>query len=285
MKLTLILFALISFASCTEKEFLTENTLKEYKDQPEVLLDFKKKVKLYSIMVHDEAKKRGVNIEYPHKKFKFEILDWKHQLLGYVFLDTVHLKKDFSKMTFFHEIGHAEFNYAHDFSHTDNNLEEGTEEFYPASIMVWHPNKKIANRLELSWDYYLNHFFEKNNFKQLNTPDGELEHLKMHRRNALFFFVENPNIQTYNLFMFWRNQSNQAYFYFYKHHFDSTKEGKMLKLYEKMILTKYGNVELLKNDINYEVELLSDIRMKYENALKSYNKGFVANLDKDNLNQ
>jgi hypothetical protein len=285
MKIIILFLTLTTLISCSDRDFLTEKTLKEYKDQPEELLKFKNKVRLYSIMFHDEAKKRGINIEYPHKKFKFEILDWKENLLGYVFLDTVHLKKDFSKSTFFHEMGHAEFNYAHDFSHKDNNLENGTEDFYPASIMVWNPNQKIANRIDLSWDYYLDHFFNKNNFKQLNTVDGFLEDLKMHRRNALFLFVDNPNTETYNTFLFVRDRSENFFFYFYKVHFDSTKEGNMLKLYEKMILTKYGKVELLKKDINYEVELLSDIRIKYENALKSYNNGFVANLDKKTLDQ
>jgi len=245
----------------------------------EEVKEFTEKVKAMSIEFVETANKYGVKVEYPHKKFKFAIMDWKAPLHGeYVpILEYIKLKKDFDKYMFFHELGHAEFKYSHDFDHKENNLENGVKDFNVASIMVWCPTHRIQkNVIKLDWEYYTKQFFTSNHFSKIDSPKGSYNHFSMIRRNSLYFFVENPNDLTYSSFLNIKEVFNQMYFQYYRINYEYTPEGKMITAYEKYILSKYGKKELLKKDINYEEKLLSDLKYEYKRALLEYNGGLIA---------
>lgn len=259
-------------------DFYYESNYKKKYSYEEVK-DFTSKVKKMSNEFVETARKYGVEVEYPHKKFKFAIMDWNNPLSGkyHPVLDYIELKKDFDKYIFFHELGHAEFKYSHDFDHEETDLENGLEDFKIASIMVWCPNLNIQrNTVKLDWDYYAKQFFTSSHFSKLNSPKGSYNHFSMIRRNALYLFVENPNDLTYSSFLNFKEIFNQAYFQYYRINYEYTPEGKMITAYEKYILSNHGKKEVLKKDINYEEKLLSDLKWEYERSLMEYNGELIA---------
>lgn len=270
MKVILFIIILLSI-SCKKNIPIQVNNEKEY-SQKEIRL-FKEKIKKYSLEFTQDAKKYGKKITPPHIKYKFSVLDWKDSRLAHYFVGTIYLKKDFTKLTFYHELGHAEFDYAHDFNHKENNLENNTNDFFPASIMAWNPAKKVEKALIRNWEHYVKHFFQSNTFSKLNTVDGLLEHLKMQRRNSLYLFVETPSKENYIGFLNIREVMERQYFLAYRFNYEYSLEGSMIRSYERYILTKYGNKDILKEDINYEYASIQLLEEKYLSEYKRYNAG------------
>lgn len=280
MKNYLLILVLI-LCSCSKKEedfYYYKTYGKEYSEKE--IKEFKKKVIKMSIQFKKDSKKYGLDIEYPHKKFKFSIMDYNNPLNGEFqpILNNISLKKDFDKFTFYHEMGHAEFNYGHDFKHHESILDEGLESFQIPSLMSWCPSVKLQKRVErLDWDFYVKHFFTSKSFSQLSSIQSGLNHNNMLRRLALYYFVEEPNLERYNYFLQVRYNVERMYFLHFKTNYEYTREGKLIRSYEKYILSKFGDPKILKKDINFNKELLSTLEYKYNNELKQYNKGLILN--------
>ena len=139
---------------------------------PEVLDKFKKKIIAHSYSYQEEANKRNIYVFMPFVKYNFHI-EKNNSHLGQCRDEKseISLTLEFDESTFFHELGHCDFNYAH------RSSEKITEEGYSPYIMSWGFKEELLfdNRKVV-----LDDFFNKNNHKEIYSTAGLDEHNKMH---------------------------------------------------------------------------------------------------------
>ena len=138
-----------------------------------VLRNYASRVYQYSHQYMREAKIRGVEVNNPLKIYSFGIRDiaetWDKHTAGACYSrgNRIFLKNNFTESTFYHELGHCEFNYSHS---PDINL---VKKGHSTKIMTWYMNEHYYryNRKAL-----LDEFFKKSNHSHLKGLLGTLRH-------------------------------------------------------------------------------------------------------------
>lgn len=152
----------------------------------EYLKQYKNRIKQLSKEFQNEAFSRGVIIEPVLNKFKFTNRTPKGfkngSIAGHCDLstNTIFLKETFSDPTFYHELGHCEFKYAHS---PDRDV---LHKLRSKNIMHWRFDKsRFANKYKKKES--LDVFFDKSNYTKINTFFGTSAHklMQLEYKNAI----------------------------------------------------------------------------------------------------